>query len=78
MPPLSATGPVRVLSSRGLRFTGLVLDANNERLLTTNETLDYLAIQLKYLDGVEAEARRPVALGDSKEQVKVDATRFSG
>jgi Zn-dependent peptidase ImmA (M78 family)/transcriptional regulator with XRE-family HTH domain len=52
-PPAS----VRVLSSRGLRFTGLVLEANNESLLSTNETLDYLAIQLKDLESVEQEAR---------------------
>jgi Zn-dependent peptidase ImmA (M78 family) len=50
--------PVRVLSSRGLRFTSLVLDANHEQLITTNETLDYLAIQLGDLEAVELEARR--------------------
>jgi Zn-dependent peptidase ImmA (M78 family) len=50
--------PVRVLSSRGLRFTSLVLDANHEQLITTNETLDYLAIQLGDLEAVEQEARR--------------------
>ncbi len=34
----------RVLNQKGLSFTGLVLDARGERLITTNEALDYLAI----------------------------------
>jgi hypothetical protein len=47
-----------VLAGRGARFTGLVLAANSERVLTTNEALDYLGIRLDDLEGVEAELRR--------------------
>jgi Zn-dependent peptidase ImmA (M78 family) len=50
--------PVRVLAGRGLRFTSLVLQASNERLLTTNEALDYLGIRLGDLEDVEREFRR--------------------
>jgi Zn-dependent peptidase ImmA (M78 family) len=52
------TTPIRVLAARGMRFTGLVLAANNERTLTTNEALDYLGIRLDDLEAVEHELRR--------------------
>lgn len=52
------TAPVRVLSSRGVRFTNLVLDARVDQLLSTNETLDHLGITLDDLDEVETAARQ--------------------
>ena len=48
----------KALNRHGRRFTGLVLDARGDNVITTNDALDYLAVRLKDLEELEVLAGR--------------------
>lgn len=48
----------KALNRNGRRFTGLVLDARGDHVITTNDALDYLSVRLKDLEELEVLAGR--------------------